>query len=272
MRFLWIIFFCGLISINAGMAQAVYDNNYTPVAGSGTNVFQIDPFNVPAGNNRMLVVVVSGIQPVIQARYTANLIALDMFEVCMSDSTQIFYLPRGTSNSPESGLITLTFTANTRSVIAAMTFQNMAQTNPLIAFNSIPASMSTGIAYVIPSNPGNLVIDVLHKYSNPGDLMDASQIPVPGPTQTGFNLGAQGTGGTSAINYSAFSFSIAAGNTSEHGYSWSDQASGNMCIVVFNHVTPAVARIPTLGQWSVLILALLLAIVGLVVLLPQWAK
>lgn len=249
MRYLGIIYLV-FMTILAAKAQVIFDNNVLGGISSGVNTGVIN-MTVPAGNNRLLVMVNGGFVKASGVTFNGQ----NLIEACSGDSTQIFYLVLG--NGPAiMSMVNITYPSATNSSYRAMSFQNIDQLNPFTASIHQGHVNATANTPVIPSAPGNLIVDVINQ-----NLPSAGQEPVAGANQTAF-MGPLVNGVRTSL-----SFEIASGPSTTMGYNWTDPTSGSICVARFNHITvPTTTPIPTLGQWGILILGLLLLLGGILLL------
>ncbi len=248
-------------------AQVSSDGNIIFQAYSSSSTATISGFSVPSGTKSLLVVYTISTQSRTTTDVTFDGTPLTKLgELASSYSTSIWYLAQGDLASPISGDIVATFSAsNFGGGIYAISYKNVDQSTPMEHFESNEFGLSTTPSLSVNSDSSNdLIVDFITARN-----FGATPILTAGTDQT--KLGEQGNQLTSAGSNSthALSHEPSSGSTVSMDWTTSPHSGGSNALHIAANINGGGGNpgVPTLSEWGLINLAILLLTFGTIYLI-----
>jgi len=254
-------------------AQVISDGNVEYQSASSSNTTTISGFSVPSGSNSLLVVYTIATSLNTTANVTFDGIALTKLgELASNNSLSIWYLTQGDLASPTSGNIVATFSASPlNSGIYAISYKDVDQITPMENFGSNDFGTATVSSISVNSDSTNdLIVDFITARNNGG-----TPTLTEGAGQT--KLGEQDNQASNSAGFNstyALSQEPSDGSAIDMDWTISDHSSTSSYHIAANingDITVIPPEVPTLSEWGLILLALLLMTFGTLYLVqPNW--
>ena len=244
-----IILILTILSISTvSTSQVIYNNDAAVNTTISTLTFNFGP--IPAGNNRVLVVGVhsgnalTSITDVTYNSVTATSPAISQSNSGATIGTSLWVIPLGSGAMISAMNITVGSTSGSPFRISAASFQEVDQTTMFANANSQNGISSSSTLSISTSNASNMVVDAINILSNAATPVSSTH----DFSDANFAVGIGVTAATGATVNNTWTFSNL--NFAHAGLELLD-------------VMPE--PIPTLSQWGIIALALIMLVFGIVV-------
>lgn len=249
-------------------AQVTYDNNLIATPNMFGSVPSLSNFTVPAGTDRLLVVVYANSNSSTRTAPTQISFGASNLQLGETSTTTpygstsaIFFLPLGSGPALTDDItgISAVGGVNVYESISAFTLQMVDQTNPIsIQGNQIISNGNTTTSFNLAGTaPGSMIIESLKGSPSGTGMLQSGQnligIPASGPGQAGTALITYLSSPGGDVNLDWINLNL--GGLSDGAYT----------AIAFAAAPPPIvpqAPIPTMSEWGLLIFGLLILNLG----------